>query len=131
MDCNRVKAIRFENGFGRVKTRDSNATANDSSQNRLADKALHGQMLPQGHGARMWMGSSEEPLQLDFAIVLHQCQVNSPRHRDIVDEIQPGAGLLTVPRSMEVVTADVQIEGGFVHTTLIGSITISLKVSHT
>ena len=77
------------------------------------------------------MGSSDEPLQLDFAIVLHQCQVNSPRHRDIVDEIQPGAGLLTVPRSMEVVTADVQIEGGFVHTTLIGSITISLKVSHT
>ena len=43
------------------------------------------------------MGSSEEPLQLDFAIVLHQCQVNSPRHRYIVDEIQPDTGLLTVP----------------------------------
>ena len=97
----------------------------------MAVKVLHGQTLPRLHGARMWMGWSEEPLQLDCAIVLHKCQVNSPRHGEIVDEIQPDASPLAVPLGMEVVTAHVQIKGGFVHTTLIGATTVSLKVSHT
>jgi 5-methylcytosine-specific restriction endonuclease McrA len=40
MDCNRRKAIMHEGGFGRAKTRDSNATANDSSQNPFGGKDL-------------------------------------------------------------------------------------------
>jgi hypothetical protein len=97
----------------------------------MAVTVLHGQKRPRLHGARIWTGSCEEPLQLDCAIVLHKCQVNSPRHGEIVDEIQPDANPPAVPLGMEVVTAHVQIKGGFVHTTLIGASTVFLKVSHT
>ena len=72
-------------------------------------------------------GSSEEPLQLDFAVVLHPCEVTSHCYRATVDEVFPEARL-TVPLGMEMVIADAQINA---HTRLIGSMTVSLKVSHT
>jgi hypothetical protein len=70
--------------------------------------------------------SSEQPLQFDFAIVLHTCEVYGDRNREIIQEILHLAGN-TVPLSVEVVAADAQING-FLHTRSIGSTTVSLKV---
>jgi hypothetical protein len=80
------------------------------------DTAGGGKLLP----------SSEQLLQLDFAIVLHSCEVNAHRHREIIEEIHHLTGN-TVPLSVEVVAADAQING-FLHTRSIGSTTVSLKV---
>jgi hypothetical protein len=81
------------------------------------DTAGGGKLLP----------SSEQLLQLDFAIVLHSCEVHAHRHREIIEEIHHLTGN-TVPLSVEVVAADAQINGSL-HTTSIGSTTVSLKVS--
>lgn len=72
------------------------------------------------------MLSSVEPLQADFAIVLHPCEVNAHRHREIIEEIHHFTGI-TVSLGVEVVAAEVQINCGL-HTTIIGSTTVFLKV---
>jgi hypothetical protein len=81
------------------------------------DTAGGGKLLP----------SPEQLVQLDFAIVLHSCEVHAHRHREIIEEIHHLTGN-TVPLSVEVVAADAQINGSL-HTTNIGSTTVSLKVS--
>ena len=58
------------------------------------------------------MLSSVEPLQADFAIVLHPCEVNAHRHREIIEEIHHFTGI-TVSLAVEVVAAEVQIDCGF------------------
>ena len=72
--------------------------------------------------------SSEQPLQFDVAVVLHPCEVYGDRHCEIIEEIHHLTGD-TVPLDVEVVAADAQINRGFLHGLLIGSTTISLKVS--
>ena len=71
--------------------------------------------LPRGAGAGKSVWSSEEPLQFDFAIVLHPSKVYGYRHRAIIEEIHHLTGS-TVPLDVEVVASDAQINGGFLHT---------------
>ncbi len=87
-------------------------------------------LTPPLQGAGKSVPSSVKPLQVHFAIVLHLREVSGHRHREIIKEIQH----LTrnaVPLDMEVVAADAQINGRFVlvHTLVIGSTAVSLKVS--
>ena len=84
--------------------------------------------LPRDAGAGKSVPSSEELLQVDFAIVLHPCEVNAHRYREIIEEIHHLTGT-TVPLDVEVVAADAHVDGVFVHATLIGSTTVSLKVN--
>ena len=58
------------------------------------------------------MLSSVDPLQADFAIVLHPCEVNAYRHREIIEEIHHFTGI-TVSLAVEVVAAEVQINCRF------------------
>ena len=56
--------------------------------------------------------ASEDPLQADLAIVLHPCEVNAHRHREIIEEIHHLTGI-TVSLAVEVVAAEAQINCGF------------------
>ena len=79
-------------------------------------------------GAGKSVPSSVKPLQVHFAIVLHLREVSGHRHCEIINEIQHLTGN-AVPLDMEVVAADAQINGRFVHNLVIGSTAVSLKVS--